>query len=151
MDGDEIYLTLGIASGANTLPGQVALKKPLPLHVDLRDKCPPVYDQGELGSCTANGVGALLEYEQMRQGDALATPSRLFIYYGERAIEGSVSYDSGAQVRDGLKVVSTLGAPPETLWPYDIARFTQKPPTAAYTEAAKHRRSGITGFSLTAV
>jgi C1A family cysteine protease len=52
-------------------------------------------------------------------------------------IEGTVSQDSGAQIRDGIKSVGTLGAPPETDWPYDIAKFAQKPPTKAYADA-KH-------------
>lgn len=30
----------------------------LPPSVDLKAQCPPVYDQGQLGSCTGNGVAA---------------------------------------------------------------------------------------------
>ena len=47
------------------------------------------------------------------------TPSRLFIYYNERAMEGTVAEDSGAEIRDGIKSVAQLGAPPETDWPYE--------------------------------
>ena len=108
-----------------------------PASVDLESTLPPVYDQGQLGSCTANGIGGLVEFVEMVQHEGERTPSRLFIYYGERVIEGSVSQDSGAQIRDGMKVVAKLGAPPESLWPYDIAKFAQQPPAAAYA-AAKH-------------
>jgi C1A family cysteine protease len=52
-------------------------------------------------------------------------------------MEGTVDQDSGAQVRDGIKSVATLGAPPEKDWPYDIKKFTHKPPASAYTDA-KH-------------
>ncbi len=111
----------------------------LPTMVDLRPKCPPVYDQGQLGSCTANAIGGAFEFEQMKQALAPFTPSRLFIYYTERVIEHSIDSDSGAQLRDGMKVVSKLGAPPETDWPYDIERFADRPPAVAFQDAARHQ------------
>ena len=67
------------------------------------------------------------------------TPSRLFIYYNERVIEHTVDSDSGAQIRDGVKSVHKLGAPPETDWPYDINQFSQKPPEQAYTDAKNYQ------------
>src|SRR5947209_1398220 len=61
---------------------------PLPPSVDLRTACPPVYDQGQLGSCTANAIAAALEFDRMKQKlDDVFVPSRLFIYYNERVIE----------------------------------------------------------------
>jgi C1A family cysteine protease len=64
-------------------------------------------------------------------------PSRLFVYYNERVMEGTVNSDAGAQIRDGVKSVATLGVCPETEWPYDINKFTEKPTPACYTDAAK--------------
>ena len=107
----------------------------LPPMVDLTGQCPPVYDQGQLGSCTANAIGAAIEFDQMKQADTAFTPSRLFIYYNERVIEGTVKVDHGAQIRDGIKSVATLGAPPETDWPYAIEKFSQKPPSVAFKDA----------------
>jgi C1A family cysteine protease len=107
----------------------------LPTMVDLRPKCPPVYDQGQLGSCTGNGIAAAIQFDQMKQGKKGFMPSRLFIYYNERAMENTIAQDAGAQIRDGIKAVATLGAPPETDWPYDIAKFADKPPLNTYTEA----------------
>ena len=66
-------------------------------------------------------------------------PSRLFIYYNERVIENSVDEDAGAMIRDGIKSVAKEGAPHETLWPYDISKFRNKPTPAAYKDASKHR------------
>jgi len=107
----------------------------LPPSVDLRSECPPVYDQGQLGSCTANGIAGAIEFDQRKQGNTEFVPSRLFIYYNERVIEGTVSQDSGAQIRDGVKSVAKLGAPPETDWPYDITKFADQPPPQAYQDA----------------
>jgi C1A family cysteine protease len=112
---------------------------PLPPSVDMRAQCPPVYDQGQLGSCTANAIGGALEFDQMKQGDKTPfAPSRLFIYYNERVMEGTVREDSGAQIRDGIKTVSKQGAPHEKLWPYKIAKFKTKPTQPAYLDARKH-------------
>jgi C1A family cysteine protease len=107
----------------------------LPPSVSLQSKCPPVYNQGQIGSCTANGIGAAIQFDQMKLGKKSFTPSRLFIYYCERVIENSAATDSGAQVRDGIKAVATIGAPPETDWAYDVTKFAQQPPPTAYTDA----------------
>jgi C1A family cysteine protease len=109
-----------------------------PPSIDLSHKCPPVYDQGALGSCTANAIAGAIEFDQKKAKQPEFTPSRLFIYYNERAIEGTINSDSGAQIRDGIKCVASLGAPPETDCPYNIAAFTQKPSDKAFKDAKKH-------------
>jgi C1A family cysteine protease len=118
----------------------------LPAKVDLRSQCPPVYDQGQIGSCTANAIGAAIQFDQMKQKlTQTFTPSRLFIYYNERSMEGTVNSDSGAYIRDGIKSVAKQGACPESIWPYDGSQFppnpklTLKPSKDCYKEAAKHK------------
>ena len=111
------------------------LTGPLPSECDLRPSMPPVYDQGQLGSCTGNAIAGAMEYERDRQGLSDFIPSRLFVYYNERALEGTVSSDSGAAIRDGIKVVNSDGVCPETLWPYDIGMFSVKPPKRCYVAA----------------
>jgi C1A family cysteine protease len=116
-----------------------ALRQPA-VSVDLRSQFPPVYDQGELGSCTANAVAGLMQFDEEKEHAISATmPSRLFIYYQERVLEGTVGVDSGAQLRDGIKVVVKWGVCPETGWPYNIAEFALQPPPQAYTDAAKEK------------
>ena len=73
-----------------------------------------------------------------REAPADLHPSRLFIYYNERVIEGTVNTDAGAMLRDGIKTVAKQGACPEPMWPYLIARFKTKPSAACYAEGAKH-------------
>jgi C1A family cysteine protease len=111
----------------------------LPSKTDLRAKCPPVYDQGQLGSCTANAIAAAIEFDLMKEKKNVFIPSRLFIYYNERVMEGTVDSDSGAQIRDGVKSVASKGDCPEKLWPYDINKFTEKPPQSCFKEGVKHK------------
>jgi C1A family cysteine protease len=111
----------------------------LPSNIDLRPDCPPVYDQGQLGSCTANAIGGAHAFTQLRQFKKDFMPSRLFIYFNERVMEHTVETDSGAMIRDGIKSVAKLGVCPETSWPYDINRFRDKPGAQCYTEAAKNQ------------
>jgi C1A family cysteine protease len=111
----------------------------LPKSVDLRDHCSPIHNQGQLGSCTGEAVIADLEFIQNKQQETFTALSPLFVYYNERAMEGTADEDSGAQIRDGIKSVVNLGACPESLWPYDISKFTVKPPKACYTDALNHQ------------
>jgi C1A family cysteine protease len=115
----------------------------LPTKVNLCEQTPcfmpDVYDQGELGSCTANAIGAAFEFELKKQHLKIFMPARLFIYYNERAMEGTVDFDSGAEIRDGIKSVAHQGVCPETEWAYDISKFTVKPPPKCYKDALKDK------------
>lgn len=122
-----------------TYAAPAAFLTALPTMVDLRPHCPPVYDQGQLGSCTGNSIGGAIQFEQIKQKMKDFVPSRLFIYYNERVMEHTVNSDSGAQIRDGMKVVAKQGAPPETDWPYDVSKFADKPPAIAFTDGMKNR------------
>ena len=125
----------------------------LPKEVNLITKMPSVYDQYTLGSCTANGIGGCVEAGHIIQGLPPFRPSRLFIYFNERKEEGTVNSDSGAQIRDGIKSVATLGSCSETDWPYIISKFKTKPSVKCYKSALKdlvlkyERLSGITSYN----
>jgi C1A family cysteine protease len=106
-----------------------------PSKVDLRHHCPPVMDQGELGSCTANAITGALRTLLIGAGRADVALSRLQLYYDERKIEGSVYSDSGAEIRDGIKSAAKLGVGPEALWPYKISKFKVRPPQKVYDAA----------------
>jgi len=105
----------------------------LPTSIDLRPKCPPVYDQGQVGSCVGNGTSFVVEFIQ----PSLGTPSRLFVYYNARLLENDTNQDGGAQIHDGVQGVVTYGIIPETEWPYDVNQVTTQPPQQCYTDARK--------------
>lgn len=108
--------------------------------VDLRPSCPDVYDQGHLGSCTANAIGFCYHFDELKQKEAQPfIPSRLFIYYNERNLEGHVSEDSGAEIHDGIQVIHSLGVCSENDWPYNIDKFKEKPSNNCYTSALSHK------------
>lgn len=88
-----------------------------------------VFDQGRLGSCVANSVSAAIAFGEMKasnQQRPAIVPARLGIYYYARQLEGTVMSDSGAEIRDGLKVVAKRGYVDESKWPYDIKTFTKE-------------------------
>lgn len=112
----------------------------LPSLVDLRSFCPPVLDQGNLGSCTSNAIANAYYFDELKQKETKAfAPSRLFIYYNERALEGTIKTDSGAMIRDGFKVIASQGVIPETSWPYIISKFKTKPSNSLYKLALNYK------------
>jgi C1A family cysteine protease len=131
----------------------MAVMQTLPDKVDLPEF--PVYDQGRIGSCTANALAGAVQFDRIKNNAAPAfVPSRLFIYYNERSIEGvgKVGIDGGAQLRDGIKTLQKMGVCPDTDWSYDDtpAQFdggpfppnskpAEKPSATAYSDALKYK------------
>ena len=124
----------------------------LPRKIDCRPKVPPIVDQGQLGACTGNAAAGVDEFLAMQAGRPFVPLSRLFPYYNGRVIEGTVSQDSGCQIRDVVKGWAKYGIPAESLCPYDITKFARKPSKAAYADALQrriksyHRVTSLQGF-----
>ena len=124
-----------------------------PAAKDLSAQFTAPYDQGQVGSCTANAIAAAVQYARKvhdKPGDFV--PSRLFIYYYERLMEGQLYTDSGAQIRNGIKAVVQYGVPEEESWPYENipgdpitrvfpagSRAITQPTATVVAEAAKYR------------
>jgi hypothetical protein len=106
--------------------------------VDLRPYCSPIENQGSLGSCTGQSIAGAIELLNKRNGKPTDV-SRLFIYYYERLILGTVNYDSGAYIRDGIKATNKYGASLESYWPYNISKFKQEPITEAKNDALNRK------------
>jgi C1A family cysteine protease len=109
------------------------------IRCDLRSNCPEIYNQGELGSCTANAIGCAIQYDEIKQKLESNIPSRLFIYYNERDIEGNIHSDTGASIRDGIKSINNIGYCNENQWPYIIEKFDTKPDEKCYEYASQHK------------
>jgi len=95
---------------------------------------PPVYDQGNLGSCTANALVSIFQFDK-----PTFYGSRLFLYYNERKIENDISNDSGACMIDGIMSLQVTGLCSEKSWPYKENKFAVTPPASAYREALTHK------------
>jgi C1A family cysteine protease len=100
---------------------------------------PPVVDQDFLGACVGNSSATSFRFQLREQRLTDYQPSRLAIYYGARKIEGNADFDAGCEIRDAMKVLAKEGAGDETLWPYDISRFTEQPSDAYYQHANAHQ------------
>ncbi len=102
----------------------------------LKDYVPEVYDQGQMNSCTANAICALLAVNQNKKMDANGShdlrsdPSRLFLYYNTRRMA-----DSGATFQEVMEAFDASGICEETLWPYQKEKLTITPDMSAYNNA----------------
>lgn len=108
-----------------------------PKEINLNADLNSVYNQFSLGSCTANAIGAAIDFLYKKQKNKFINPSRLFIYYNERVLENTIKEDSGATIRNGIKTVAKEGVCLESTVPYDITKFTRKPNKNAYKEGLK--------------
>lgn len=120
------------------IPKRLMAKK-LPASVDMRGVYSLVYDQGSLGSCTANALALAYDFTRTKSSLAPLQPSRLFLYYNERALENTLAEDNGAELRTGVKVCVKIGNCPEQLWPYDIEAFKTRPRPECFAEAERNR------------
>lgn len=111
----------------------------LPSSIDLRQFCSKIEDQGNLGSCTAQALVGNLEFLEVKDNVHFSDLSTLFLYFNERVIEHSTNYDSGAELRDGIKTLKTQGVCKENLWPYSIFKYRTKPTPRCYLDASSHK------------
>jgi C1A family cysteine protease len=113
----------------------------LPPKVDLSANMPPLLNQGQLGSCGPNSADECIEYDDRVEKLPVISASRLFIYWVTRsmAVPSEIDRDSGVDNRTMLKALAQYGFCPESMWPYDISKFKEKPPQACFTAALAHR------------
>lgn len=126
-------------------PNQLGIRD-IPSNVSLYSKCPAIFDQGQLGSCTGNAIAGMWDYLELNYPgienfvpSQFVPASRLFIYYSEREREGHANVDSGAYIRDGLWALNQIGCCDENIWPYDLNQFANRPSQAAYDQASNHK------------
>lgn len=104
--------------------------------MDLREWDSPVDDQFQLGSCVGNAIANAYELQvRVQYPDEFVELSRLFIYYNSRTIVGETNEDTGTTVRAGVKAVRLYGICSETVWPYNVEKFDDRPSLASYKDA----------------
>lgn len=111
--------------------------------VDLRklNLITPVRDQDGIGCCTGFATASLKEFlERQRKWRAKPILSPLYIYYEARRLGNlPLDQDTGAHIRDAMKVLDKLGAPAEKSWPYIVDNFDDDPPNKVDNGALFHR------------
>jgi C1A family cysteine protease len=113
-------------------------KLTLPATVDLRSWCPPIENQGSLGSCTAHAGVGLVEYFENRAYSDYIDASRLFLYKVTRDLLGWTG-DTGAYLRTTMAAMVLFGVPPEQYWNYIIANFDIEPTAFLYSFAQNYQ------------
>jgi len=79
----------------------------------------PIYDQGALGSCTANAILFSYHYVAKFKNNKYKHPSsRLYQYRESLLFIGDGNDDTGAYIEDAITVPNTRGVLPEYVWPY---------------------------------
>jgi C1A family cysteine protease len=98
---------------------------------------PAIRDQGNLGSCTAFGIGGVVTATMMQVNIFVDWENAKWIYNGERYLEGTLNYDSGAYPRDGWEwLLSTGCGLLEPDWPYSDELDPTPPPSKFNAKAA---------------
>ena len=117
----------------------------LPSTIDLRAWCPPIEDQGSIGSCTANAGVGLVEYFERRAFGRHIDASRLFLYKTTRSLLHWTG-DTGAFLRTTMEALTLFGVPPEEYWRYVIADYDKEPSAFCYSFALSYK--AITYYRL---
>lgn len=100
----------------------------------------PIYDQQNLGSCVSNSTCVCYRFEAWQLHNTFGfEPSRLFLYYNTREIEGTIYEDSGAYIRDAFKALNKKGLCEEQYFPYIESTFTDAPTQQAYKNGLKYQ------------
>jgi hypothetical protein len=89
----------------------------------------PILDQGNLGSCLANAIYALIYI----LSNGKYKLSRLQLYMCFRAMDGSsLSEDTGGTIRGGMSAIKNYGISSEAHWPYVINNFSKLAPSKSF-------------------
>jgi C1A family cysteine protease len=115
---------------------------PRQARVDWRAEMPPVFNQGQVGTCVACATAYYdKSFQEGREHSWSMRPaahrfSPLFIY-SQRADKTG---DNGMNIREAMKIVRAEGACPLSLMPYEESAI-DTPPTAAQRRAAEPYRA----------
>lgn len=108
-----------------------------PRRIDMREDLPPAWDQGMIGSCVGHAVAGMVSYLMKRQNRNVFTapPSRYFIYYNARKLQGWEDEDTGCYIRDAFKTLRSEGVCSEKDWEHNPRQVTWPPTPPCYKDA----------------
>ncbi len=134
---------ISLAAGHRLINPEFTSAKP-PSHSDLRPTDPPVRDQGQIGSCTAHGVSALLERNELdhdptNPAHTLKQMSTLYQYQISLIDQGVFPSDEGDTIRGAVKTAVKHGVLLESDYPYHPENLSKRPPAALAAQALKHK------------
>lgn len=129
-------------SDAPVKSGNMLMKvsKPLPSSFCMAGRILSIYDQGIIGSCTANAIALL--YKMKNTINPSYEPSRLYIYAKSRLLHSKVLEDEGSDVIYGMEIASRIGICSEKMWPYDISKVNVIPPKSCDDDAKSYKIAG---------
>lgn len=121
-------------------------KSSVPTLGSIKNYCGVPYNQGDIGSCTANAFCMAYQIETVVKEHNRVFLSRLDFYYNERLAEDPSKNpqdlkDSGGDVIDGLYIAKTRGICLESSWPYDVNKVEVCPPQTCTDEAGSYKIS----------
>lgn len=123
--------------------GPLLAATPIPPAASNRRLVVNVLDQGRLGSCVANAILQAVRAAQIREAGGLGPVprlgSRLYGYWCSRAFDHMTRIDGGTYLRSFFMALNKFGSCPEPIWPYDVSRFADMPPAAAFRAAFDQR------------
>lgn len=119
---------------------RLSLRTSVPSSFTLRPFVTSVLDQGDTSSCVAHSWAQALRIADRIAGEsAPVLCSREFLYWNSRAYDGGAIVDQGTQLRSCARGLVKFGRPPETVWPFDLARINERPDWSAYRLAYKFK------------
>lgn len=90
----------------------------------------PVFDQSTISSCVANSLAGCLIYMYSLHSNI---PSRMFMYYIARILDGNVDVDIGCTFRSAIKAIKYWGTCYENQWPYITSNVLVRPNSLCFS------------------
>lgn len=124
---------------------QTEVIPPVATQIDNRKYCTPIKNQGTIGSCTAFAAVGMYEYLEKKTNGKFLEGSELFVYkltryiMSQRGQNGDGAGDTGAFIRNALGCLVYYGVPPAEIYPYDVTKFDEEPPTRVYIMAQNYQ------------
>lgn len=110
----------------------------IPDKIDLRQWCPPIENQENIGSCTAHAGVGMVEYYEKKAFNTYIDASRLFLYKTTRNLL-ELQGDTGAYLRSTMAALTLFGVPPEKYMPYNIQDYDKEPTAFCYSFAQNYQ------------